>query len=69
MNIDNLLVEAEEVNSGKKVVGFVCCCKDCTTKPYGEELKLDRPYGILTHKDCKYGNVLVYTDTMKFINK
>ena len=42
MNIDNLLVESEEVNSGKKVVGFVCCCKDCTTKPYGEELKLDR---------------------------
>ena len=67
--VNRLLVEAEEVNSGKKVVGFVCCCKDCSTKPYGEELKLDRPYGLLTHKDYKYGNVLVYTDTMKFVNK
>ena len=68
MDINKLLVEAEEVNTGKMVVGFVCCCKDCRTKPYGEELKLDRPYGLLTYKDCEYGNVLVYTDTMKFVN-
>lgn len=69
MNINNLLVKAEDVNTGKMLIGYVCCCKNCTTKPYGEELHLDRPYGLLTDKDCKFGNVLVYTDTMEFVKK
>lgn len=68
MNIDDLLVEAEEVYTGNRIVGYVCCCKSCRTKPYGEELHLDRPYGLLTHKEEEYGNVLVYTDTMRFVN-
>ena len=27
MNIDDLLVDAEEVETGNRVVGFVCCYK------------------------------------------
>lgn len=68
MDIEKLLMKAEAVDNGELLVGFVCCCKNCTTKPYGEELKLDRPYALMTDKDSKWGNVLVYTDTMQFAN-
>ena len=68
MDANKLLVEAEEVNTGNKIIGYVCCCKNCSTRPYGEPLSLFRPYGLLTAKDGMRGNILVYTDTMRFVN-
>lgn len=69
MQIGRLLVRAEEVKTGKMVVGFVCACKSCRT-PYEDE-KYDkmRPLGMLTHPNEEYGNVRVYTDTIYFLNE
>lgn len=69
MKITDLLVTAEDVQTGKRLMGYVCGCKSCRTAFQDEEYDHNRPIGLLTHPDLKYGNVRVYTDTMEFINK
>lgn len=68
MNIQKLIVTAESVETGARLIGFVCGCPDCK-KPY-ENMVYDetRPLGMLTNDAGKYGNVKVYTDTMEFYN-
>lgn len=69
MKITDLLVYAEEVATGKRLVGYVCGCKSCST-PVNEYEVYDktRPIGLLTHPNEEYGNVRVYTDTMEFVD-
>ena len=69
MNINELLVEAEEVKTGKRLIGYVCGCKSCRTAFPDEEYDHTRSIGLLTHPNEEYGNVRVYTDNMEFINK
>ena len=68
MNIDSLLVEAECVKTGERLIGFVCGCKSCSTAFENENYDKNRPIGLLTHPNELYGNVRVYTDTMRFVN-
>jgi len=68
-DIDNLLVEAESVDTGERLIGYVCCCAQCRKIPNHYSGDVTRPLGLLTAKDCSYGNVKVYTDTMEFINQ
>lgn len=69
MKITDLLVTAEEVKTGKRLIGYVCGCKSCSTALPGEKYNHNRPIGLLTHPDEEYGNVRVYTDTMELVNK
>lgn len=64
MKPEDLIVSAEEVRTGKRLIGYVCCCEQCRTAYENEEYDKSRPTGLLTHPDCEYGNVRVYTDTM-----
>lgn len=68
MNITNLLVTAEEVETGKRLIGYVCGCKSCATPNEFEVCDRTRPMGLLTHPDEEYGNVRVYTDTLEFVD-
>lgn len=68
MKITDLLVSAEEVATGKRLIGYVCGCKSCATPNEFEVYDKSRPVGLLTHPDEKYGNVRVYTDTMEFVD-
>ena len=66
--IETLLdVSAEEVGTGKRLVGYVCGCKQCKTAFENEEYDKTRPIGLLTAPDCSFGNVRVYTDTMELV--
>lgn len=71
MNATDLLVTAEDVQTGKRLIGYVCCCKDCQRRLFESMDGIDenRPIGLLTHPDLEYGNVTVYTDNMEFVNK
>lgn len=66
MNIGKLLVTAEDVKTGKRLIGFVCGCRSCRTAFENETYDKSRPIGLLTHPNGLYGNVRVYTDTMEF---
>lgn len=68
MKITDLLVSAEEVATGKRLIGYVCGCKSCATPNEFEKCDRSRPMGLLTHPNEEYGNVRVYTDTMEFVN-
>ena len=67
MNITDLLVTAESVETGERLTGYVCGCKQCRTAREYEKYNRSRPIGLLTHPEEKYGNVRVYTDTMEFV--
>ena len=67
MNIKDLIVSAEDVQSGKRIIGYVCGCKSCRTAFPDEKYDYNRPIGLLTHPNEEYGNVRVYTDTMEFV--
>ena len=67
MVAENLIVSAEEVATGKRLVGYVCGCKSCRTAYEHENYDHNRPIGLLTHPDEEYGNVRVYTDTLEFV--
>lgn len=67
MVAENLIVSAEEVATGKRIVGYVCGCKSCRTAYEHENYDHNRPIGLLTHPDEEYGNVRVYTDTLEFV--
>lgn len=67
MNITDLIVSAEDVQTGKRLIGYVCGCKSCRTAFPNEQYDHNRPIGLLTHPDEEYGNVRVYTDSMEFV--
>lgn len=67
MKIEDLIVSAEEVGTGKRLVGYVCGCTQCATAHDNEEYDKTRPIGLMTSPDCTFGNVRVYTDNMEFI--
>lgn len=66
--LEDLIVSAEEVSTGKRVIGFVCGCKSCRTAFEHEEYDHSRPIGLLTHPEEEYGNIRVYTDTLDYVN-
>ena len=68
MKVEDLLVTAEDIQTGKRVIGYVCGCKQCRTAFDFEDYDRSRPIGMLTHPEEEYGNVRVYTDTMEFVN-
>ena len=67
MNVEDLIVSAEEVRTGKRLVGYVCGCKSCRTAFETEDYDHTRPIGLITPPDQLYGNVRVYTDNMEFV--
>ena len=66
---EDLIVSAEEVGTGKRLIGYVCCCKSCQTAFESEKYDKTRPLGLLTSPDSSFGNVRVYTDNMEFVNR
>lgn len=65
MDIKDLIVVAEEVETGEKVIGYVCGCPDCS-KPYDSfNGDITRPQAMLTGFDGTYGNIKVYADTLE----
>lgn len=64
----DLIVSAECVETGERLIGYVCCCKHCQTAWEYEKHDVTRPLGLLTTPDGKNGNIRVYTDNMKFVN-
>lgn len=68
MKITDLLVSAEEVATGKRLIGYVCGCKSCSTPNEYEVCDRTRPMGLLTHPNEEYRNIRVYTDTIEFVN-
>lgn len=66
MVAEDLIVSAECVQTGERLIGYVCCCKSCRTAFEHENYDHNRPIGLLTHPEEKYGNVRVYTDNMEF---
>ena len=69
MCIEDLIVSAESVETGERLIGYVCGCDGCKTAFENEGYDRSRPIGLLTHPNEEYGNVRVYTDTMRFVNK
>lgn len=67
MKAEDLIVSAEDVKTGKRLIGYVCGCKGCRTAFEDEEYDRSRPIGLLTHPEELYGNVRVYTDNMESI--
>ena len=67
MKITDLLVTAEEVETGKKIMGYVCGYKLCSTASPGEKYDHSRPIGFLVNPDENCG-VRVYTDTLELVN-
>ena len=67
MKVTDLLVTAEDIETGERLTGYVCGCKQCRTAWEHEDYDHSRPIGLLTHPEQKYGNVRVYTDTMEFV--
>lgn len=67
MKIEDLIVSAEDVQTGKRLIGYVCGCIQCRTAFEDEEYDHSRPIGLLTHPEELYGNVRVYTDNMKYV--
>lgn len=69
MKITDLIVSAESVATGERVIGYVCGCKQCRTPFEDEKVRPNRPIGMLTNAELEYGNVRVYTDTLELVNK
>lgn len=68
MKITDLIVEAEEVNTGVLVEGFVCGCDICSTPVDSDEYDRTRPIGRLTYVNGKHGGIRVYTDNMRKVD-
>lgn len=64
----DLIVSAECVETGERLIGYVCCCAHCQTAFENEKHDPSRPMGLLTTPDGLEGNIRVYTDNMEFIN-
>ena len=65
MRVEDLIVWATEVETGKRVYGYVCACDQCRTPSTSEVYDKSRPTGLLTHPNSEYGNVRVYTDDLE----
>lgn len=65
----DLIVSAECVETGQRLIGYVCCCKSCQTKLLGHKYDKTRPIGRLTTPDGLCGGVEVYIDNMEFVNR
>lgn len=65
---NDLIVSAECVETGERLVGYVCCCTSCQTPWEDEKYDTTRPLGLLTTPDGMDGNIRVYTDNMEFVN-
>lgn len=63
----DLIVSAECVETGERLIGYVCCCKHCQTAFENEKHDPSRPMGLLTTPDGLEGNIRVYTDNMEFV--
>lgn len=66
MNANDIIVEAEKVDTGERVTGFVCGCKLCRTTEGLTNFCKARPIGRLTFANGKAGGIAVYTDTLSF---
>lgn len=65
----DLIVSAECVKTGERLIGYVCCCEFCQ-KPRGNETwDRSRPVGQWTSVDGLDGGIRVYTDNMEFVNR
>ena len=49
MKATDLLVTAECVKTGERLIGYVCSCKSCRTPFPDEKYDHTRPIGLLTH--------------------
>lgn len=63
----DLIVSAECVETGERLIGYVCCCKHCQIAFENEKHDPSRPMGLLTTPDGLEGNIRVYTDNMEFV--
>ena len=68
MNIKDLIVSAEEVSTGRRIIGYFCGCKMCRQAVEYEKYDHNRPIGRITHPDELYGGVRVYADNIEFVN-
>lgn len=68
MKVEDLIVSAEGIETGERLIGYVCGCKHCTTPFENEKYDKSRPIGLLVTPDGQHGNIRVYTDTMEFVN-
>lgn len=66
MNVNDIIVEAERVDTGERVTGFVCGCKLCRTIEGLTNFNKARPIGRLTFANGEVGGIAVYTDTLAF---
>lgn len=64
----DLIVSAECVETGERLIGYVCCCESCQTKLRSYKYDETRPIGRLTTPDGLSGGIEVYTDNMEFVN-
>lgn len=69
MNIlSDIIIIAESVKTGERLIGYVCGCKSFKTALENEKYNHNRPIELLTHSDEKYGIVRVYIDNMELYN-
>lgn len=67
MNVNDIIVEAEKVDTGERVTGFVCGCEICRTTEGLTNFDEARPIGRLTFANGKVGGIAVYTDTLSSV--
>ena len=65
----DLIVSAECVETGERLIGYVCCCEFCQTKLPSHKYDKTRPIGRLTTPDGLSGGIEVYIDNMEFVNR
>ena len=65
----DLIVSAECVETGERLIGYVCCCEWCQKARETTKYDKTRPVGHLTTPDGLYGDFEVYTDNMEFVNR
>lgn len=65
----DLIVSAECVETGERLIGYVCCCEFCQKARLGEVYDKSRPIGIWNSPDGMSGGFRVYTDNMEFVNR
>ena len=68
MKVEDLIVSAECVETGKRLIGYVCCCESCRKEWGNKEYDKSRPIGVLVSPDRLHAGVKVYTDNMEFVN-
>ena len=69
MKPEDLIVSAERVDTGDRVIGYVCCCDWCQRKLLNHKYDETRPIGRLTSPDGLNGGIEVYIDNMEFVNR